>query len=220
MFRPNSGRRWLGGWLLIHFALICLIKSGQGLGADVWWLSHVALALGGAGLLLRSPGLVSAALIAVLLPHSIWLLDWTGGFLLGRFPLGVTAYLQGASAATWLATVHHFYLMPLLVTFALREQVFVARAYPFIWGLFGLLSLVGRFGLPPARNVNAAFAMVPSVDLPVVHWANGLSTWPFLLFLNAWMGLVMMLPAVCLFRRLVPEEPTLRVTADRSPSPT
>jgi len=207
---PVGGSRsaWIGGAVLIHFFLVCAIKLYQGIGADVCWMSHVALALTAAGLLAPSPLYVSAALVAVLIPHSFWLFDWAGGFLFGAFPLGITRYLEGADLATWAGTAHHFYLIPLLVGVTLRTRTFAREAFPFLLILFASLSIVSRFGLPEGRNVNSAFALIPMVDWRAVHTINALPTLPFLLFLNVWMGLVMMLPTHLAFSRLFPARST------------
>lgn len=196
----------LGALVSLHFLLVCAIKMQKGIGEDVCWLSHVALALTGAGLLTGSARFLSAALIGVLIPHSVWLFDCLGGLLFGRFPLGITAYLDGADAWTWVATAHHFYLIPVLSIVLARSRCFSSEGLPLVLALFAVLSLASRFVLAEARNVNSAFAMVPSVDLPIVHWVNDLSTLPFLVFLNAWMGLVMMWPATLLLKRWSPQD--------------
>ena len=116
----GRGGPWIGALVSLHFAIVCGIKLQKGIGGDVCWMSHLSLAFTGAGLILRSPPLLSAALIGVLVPHSVWLLDCFGWILFGSFPLGVTAYLESADARTWIATAHHFYLIPLLLFVVLR----------------------------------------------------------------------------------------------------
>ena len=83
-----------------------------------------------------------------------------------------------------------------------QSRAFVPGAFRVVAALFFFLSLASRFLLAESRNVNSAFALIPSVDLAFVRWLNDRPTVPFLLFLNAWTSLVMMWPAVLVMRRL------------------
>lgn len=197
---------WIGALVSLHFAIVCGIKLQQGIRADVCWMSHVSLAFTGAGLILRSRSLLSVALIGVLIPHAIWLLDCFGWVLLGSFPLGITGYLEDADARTWIATAHHFYLIPLLLFVVVRWRVFVPGAFPWVVLLFAVVSVYSRFVLPEARNVNSVFVLLPSVDLALVRRLNALPTVPFLVFLNLWVSLVMLWPTVRLMRRYAGNE--------------
>ena len=193
--------RVLGAILLLHFLVVCGIKWGQGGPAEILWMSHIALLLTGLGLCLRSPRLVATALVAVLIPHAIWLFDCGVGMTLGRFPLGICAYLESADWWTWIATLHHFYLVPLLLFLFARVRRVPREAFLAAVALFLYLTVVGRVCLPPMNNVNYAFLLLPGVDLPAVHWFNGLPRGLYLLALNAVMGGLVFLPTALLLKR-------------------
>jgi hypothetical protein len=204
--RGVSGRRHaiLGVLCLLQFALVCVIKTRTGLAPEILWLSHVSLLLAGGGLLLPSARLLDLALVAIFSLHSVWLLDFACGFALGVFPLAVTRYLQGGDPATWVATIHHFYLMPVLCWNFLRrarthaprgsclESWLAATAF-YLW-----LSCTSRWLGPPALNVNFAYGVLTAIGHPFLAWANGLPAQPYLLGLNAFVSLVFFLPPACL----------------------
>jgi len=64
-----------GAMLLRHLSLVCAVKVATDRHEQMWWMSHVALALAGMGLVLRSHIMVGLSLTCTLLPHAVWLAD-------------------------------------------------------------------------------------------------------------------------------------------------
>jgi len=193
--------RAIGALLLLHFAAVCIVKTAQLIPADVWWMSHIALALAGIGLLLASRLLIGAALTAVALPHVVWLLDFLVAQMTGVPLLGITQYLDDAGWQTWLATAHHFYLVPLLLLIACRhryrwESLLLAIV------LAVIATLISRAALPEARNVNWAFATMPDANVAVLEHLNRLPAASYLAILLIGQVLFIMLPTALLLRRL------------------
>lgn len=193
--------RWIGGLLLLQFAAVCLIKCARGIGEDIGWLSHVALLMTAVGLVFRRRLLVSAAFVCVLVPHTVWLADFAGWLLTGTFPMQIAGYLADGDIWTWLATLHHFYLLPLLLMLFVRDRWFPQEAFPLSVAVFVYLSLVSRIALPPGSNVNYAFSVELGVANPLALWMNDLPEYAYLLALNGMMTALAFLPAAVLLRR-------------------
>ena len=202
MIPALRARVWpfVGATLAIHFGLVCWIKGRSSSPEEIWWLSHFSLGVTSAALLTRSARLASVALVLILIPHALWLIDCAGLYALGRSPMGITAYLRDADAWGWVGTAHHFYLIPLLAFVLRSERAFTLRALPMAAGLLVLLTIVSRVGLPPASNVNYAFAVLPGVQLGPVVWCNGLPAPLYLLVINAWVVVTMFLPSSLVLR--------------------
>ncbi|GMU22956.1 MAG: hypothetical protein AMXMBFR13_30400 [Phycisphaerae bacterium] len=205
---PPSGKRvlggrlhmWIGAALLCHFAGLCTIKLAFGITHEIWWMSHLALLLGGAGLLLRSVPVVATALTAILMPHIIWLVDCVGWLASGEFPLGMTCYLANANIWTWIGTMHHFYLGPLLAWAVLRHGQYPARALANAVIIYLYLVIGCRALLSPAANVNFSYGLPGQFDWPAVHWVNRLPGAVYLLVVTAFMSLAMFLPTALTLR--------------------
>ena len=205
----STFERCIGIGFLLHFACIAIIKTSLGSNEDIWWLSHVALALAGVGYLLQSRRLIHASLIAIFLPHLMWLFDFAVGYATNSFPLRITTYLADATYFQWMATLHHFYLLPiLLLTWSIdRKRGRLNRVGVSLESLilaivlFALLTIVSRFGLLPGSNVNSAFALLPSVSTPWVRATDQLGTTSYLLLLNVIATMLFFLPAYILLSR-------------------
>ena len=184
------------GWLLFgQLAVVCVVKLSRDIGSDLAWISHVALLLAAIGLTVRSPLMLTTALTCVLVPHAMWLLDFAGWMAIGTFPLGVCGYLADADVWTWSATLHHFYLMPLLLFCFARERRVPPTTLPLAVAIFVSLGLLGRTVLSPARNVNYAWSLLPTVDHPALSWFNALPNSVYLPLLTAMVTGLCFLPA-------------------------
>ncbi len=203
------GRIWpfIGAALLLNFAVVASICMRLGVHEQIWWMSHVALVLGGTGLLLRSPLLTAAALTGVLVPHAIWLTDYLGGTFFGVHPLGVTCYMDDAGPLTWAKTLHHFYLVPVLLAAIARHEQYPAALVPTVLILFVVLAVVSRLLLPAASNVNSAFQFLPMVRSSSIVWTNHLPAVNYVVVMNAGALLVFIMPADMLIRRLTGASP-------------
>ena len=194
-------QQWIGAALLAHFAIVLSIKLHKGLGAEIWWISHAALLIAGVGLAARSSLLVSTALTSILVFHLVWLLDFGTWLYSGVFPLKITGYLADADCLTWIATLHHFYLVPLLIAVFLCDRQYPREALLASLAVFLYLTVVSGFALSPAANVNFAFAVLPGFEQPFIEWINGLSRTAYLLALNGTASGLIFLPTALVLRR-------------------
>ena len=191
----------LGAAMLAHVGFLVAIKLGQGLNHELWWLSHIGLAVAAGGLLLRSHALRNAALIALLWPHGIWLFDSAIGLLTQRFPLGLTGYLATADATTWIATAHHFYLLPVLVLLFARERRFSWDSLVIAAALLIVLTVSSRAALPATMNINMSHRLLANVEAPLIRWTDTLSGSAYLALINTWVILLFFLPAAMVLHR-------------------
>lgn len=182
--RGCRAHRALGLLCLLHFAFVCALKAERGINEEVFFVCHMTLGLAGAALLLHSTELISSCLTLMLVPSAVWLFDALCGTLFNAFPLGITDYLAHADALTLLGTAHHIYLAPLLFIALDNGRAYLARSTVPALALFAVLSIVSRLALPPASNVNSAFALLPRLDTPLVRWTDGLGGTSYLLLLN------------------------------------
>lgn len=196
--KPRVGGRtgrWIGAVLLAQFVLVGLIKHHQGVTVEVLWMSHAGLLLGALGFLRGSLILIGTALVGTLLLHSVWLFDCLAWVATGRFPLNVTAYLATAPALSWVATSHHFYLVPLLAVTVIRAGRLPPESLPGAIALYFVLTIAGRALASPALNVNFAYGVLSNIRM---SWLDALNLLPgpaYLLILNLGVTALFFLPA-------------------------
>jgi hypothetical protein len=200
--RPaRNAARVVGAVLLVHLALVAAIKFEIGQPADLLWMSHVGLATTAIGFFAGKPVLVTAAFIELLALHSLWLYDCVSWMITGSFPMGLATYLDNAGAWVWIATAHHFFLLPLLLIVVRSRPQRPIEALLVSIATYLVLTCVCRALTPPALNINYAFGVRISWEHWFWNWANRISNGPYyLLGLNAFVGLVMFLPAYALVR--------------------
>lgn len=194
--------RSIGVLLLVQFAAVCIIKIHLGIAHEILWMSHVGLLLAGLGLALQSSVLIGTSFICVLVLHGLWLTDCVVWLIRGRHPLGITNYLDDAATLVWLATLHHFYLAPLLLLVVRRLKTWPKEAMLAAIALYLALTVISRGWLPPAANVNYAFGVLTSLDNAFLDWANRQPGWLYMLGLNAFVVVFMFWPAQVLGRTL------------------
>lgn len=188
--------------MLTHAALLCALKVSLSVPGEMFWISHVALAIGGLGLVLGSRDLVGVAFVAVAGLHTLWLVDLAAGLATGRFPLGMTAYVLTADWKVLLGTSHHFYLAPMLGWRAAKRGGYSRGAFAGAAGLLIFLTGVSRAVMPPSLNVNFAHAVLPESESPLFVWFNALPWWAYLCIHAAvYMG-VFLAPGAVLLRVL------------------
>ncbi|MBL8900566.1 MAG: hypothetical protein JNM84_23245 [Planctomycetes bacterium] len=171
------------------------------------WLSHLSLLLASFGFAMGGATLLGGTLVGIFVFHALWCVDALGWLATGRFPMGVTYYLERATAAQWLATIHHFFLFPLLAAVLLRARAFRWAAWPMACVLFALAVTLARWITPATANVNGAFAPPPGVEgsfldplLRAILEATsgwGANAWPAVMVLCC--GLGNFLPVTLLF---------------------
>lgn len=199
--RPLLDRLCIGCGLLmlLHFAYAAWVKHQTGMTAELMWWSYVSLALGSLGLMVRSVSLLAVVFAGLLVPHGIWLIDAISGMTTGTYPLRTAGYLAHATTAQWIATAHHFYMLPVI---GLLMPLLARRVHPqrlptgksLVISCMAImigLTVVSRIMLPPVLNVNFAFAVFPRMDEPMVHAINSLAMVPYLFVLNLlWLAMV------------------------------
>lgn len=200
--RPDDDKeRLLGAMMLAHFAVVCGIKIARSVPEEIWWISHISLAIAGGGLLAGSPLLRASALTNVFVLHSVWIVDCVIGLIFNVFPIGVANYMREADTWVWLGTVHHFYLLPVLLALQIRDRAYPVIALGLSAALFCFLTITSHFGLPPQSNVNYAFVIRFVPRNPIVIWANTLPPAGYLLALNVFVSVCIFFPTAVLFRR-------------------
>lgn len=191
--------RWIGAVMLLHFAVVFGVKVAFDISGEILWMSHVSLLLAGLGLLLQTPLLVTTALTTSFVLHSFWLIDALWWMAFGTFPMGITTYLETAGLWTWVATSHHFYLVPLLLIIVARLRKFPPETLLASVAVFLILTILSRF-LDPARNINYAFGVKTTLDSAFLNWANRLPGGIYLPGLNAFVSALMFVPVTMLMR--------------------
>jgi hypothetical protein len=186
--------RWVGGLLLVHFIIVVWAKTALGRPQELAWISHVGLLMTALGFLLRADLLIAGAFVGLAGLHGIWLFDAAGGLLGGRFPLGATRYLATAGPLEWLSTLHHFYLLPLLTITVYRRRCCPPAAYLVALTLFVYLSVLSRAFFAPADNINYAFGVEVHVAREFLARVHRQPGWFYLLSLNAFVAIVLLLP--------------------------
>ena len=196
--RPGSVTRCLrsaGLWLLGQYCVVVWWKVSSGCVGDLLWVSHVSLVMAGLGCLVGRAVFREAAFVLILVPHSIWLLDFLGWVVGGGAVLGLTDWLAHEGWLGWVATSHHFYLSGLLLGLVWlsggweRMSLWVAVA------AFLSLTVCARGMTEPADNVNWAWGVAPGIHGGVVGWVNRLAGEIYLLALNLGAFALAFLPA-------------------------
>lgn len=188
-------QRFIGFVLAAQWVLTCILKFIEGQPVELAWLCHVTLLLAAMGLILNRPLLIHAALIAVLGPHSLWLMDLTGSVILGYSPFGITGYLEGMPWWVWLGTAHHLYLMPILLWIVLRSDDPPRGAIWLASVLYLYLTVFSHAFLPATDNVNYAHGLFGAIDFGLLNNLNRLPGAPYLLLLNVGTTAVFFAPA-------------------------
>lgn len=197
-----SPQRLFGVILAGQCALTCTLKLAQGKPVELAWLCHVTLLLAAVGLLLNRRLLVHTALIAVLGPHTLWLMDLFVSLLIGYSPFGITGYLDGEPWWVWLSTAHHFYLMPMLIWIVMRDRVRPRGALWLASALYLYLTLLSHAFLPASDNVNYAHGLFGAVNFGLLNHINRLPGTAYLLLLNIGTTAVFFAPAAWLVLKL------------------
>lgn len=174
---PERALRAVGVALAADYVLVAVVKFCQGAAVELLWISHVALLVACLGLILRIALLPAMAFVMILVPHTFWLAD-LGLRRAGLASFGLTDYLESASIGTWLGTLHHFFLLPILI-FVLRRWIAcnsVRRAEALLGAIaaYAFLMVICRAVTPSFLNINFSYGVLPGVDWSFLSWLNGL----------------------------------------------
>ncbi|MBK9384893.1 MAG: hypothetical protein IPN34_08770 [Planctomycetes bacterium] len=159
LYRPR-----LGAVLALYYLYVAGVWLASDRPEEGLWLSHLSLLLAGFGYATGFATLLGGTLVGIFLFHALWCVDAVVWLATGVFPVGITYYLESATAAQWLATIHHFFLFPLLAATLLRARAFRRAAWPMACLLFALAVSLARVLTPAAANVNGAFEPPPGIE--------------------------------------------------------
>jgi hypothetical protein len=218
--RPRLGAALATAYVYVAAVWLASARPEEGL-----WLSHLSLLLAGIGFATGSAALLGGTLVGIFVFHSLWCFDAVVWLLAGRFPMGITYYLEGATVAQWLATLHHFFLFPLLAQALLRTRAFGRSAWPMACALFALAVALSRALTPEAANVNGAFAPPPGIAgsfldpllRAVLDLTQGWGPWSWPAVMVACCAFGNFLPVALLFRLLQSALPAVEPRGTPSP---
>ncbi len=190
--------RAVGVILAAHFAFACSVKMHSGTPWQLLWFCHVSLALAAVGFLVKSNLLKATALTNVLVVHSLWSVDFVAGYTFGTFPFSFSEYVRGTDLTNWLVSIHHLYLLPLLLWSFWQERRYPYEAWLISATLFVLVMLASRSLVSPVENINYAYYVPDSVRLIGLSSLNELHGDIYLLGLHAVANVAAFLPAAVL----------------------
>jgi len=178
----------LGASLLLALGLLARAKLVAGVGPELLWACHVASALGGVGLLLRSRRLVALA-------------------FLFHVAVGAPAYALEVAASrttTWESALLH--LLTPAATWVVARHGLPRRTWLAAWGLYLALLPLSFLTTPPGPNVNLAHGLwSPLFGAPGAAWVSWLVN-------GAAVGLALYLASRALRRWLPAAAPTVTPT--------
>jgi MSHA pilin protein MshA len=205
MMRAQAWRA-AGLALASHWCAIAWHKWSLGVEGQLLWMSHAALALGAAGLLLGSAPIIGSSFVAIAGLHALWMFDALAWLLTGTFPLGITSFIADMDAAAAFGTSHHVYLAPLMGAWLWSHRAAPKESLPAAIIFFAALALASRFALPPDMNINWCRAAWKGSDSMFWQWVNHQSPALYLLMLVATVFGVFMAPAALLMRAMARSE--------------
>ncbi|MFB3905744.1 MAG: hypothetical protein ACE15E_20035 [Acidobacteriota bacterium] len=185
----------LGGLLVAHFVYVAVRGVATGHPENCFWLSHLATLVGGIGILLASPLLVSVALVCLLEGHLVWVSDVVSKWVIGYRWLGITSYLDRATWADWLQTVNHFITVPALLFVAVTRTGVRRGAWRGAALLYGFLLIISATLLPAQPNINSAYRLWEGLDETPLARLNALPVPLYLLALTVLNTLISFWPS-------------------------
>jgi hypothetical protein len=160
------------------------------------WFSDVALLTSVPALWLESPLLASTQAVGVLVPESLWLLDFGAGIVVGRYPIGLASYMADRRIPRFVRalSLFHLWLTPVLVLIVSRAG-YDRRAFTYQTLITWAILLASWRLTKPEDNVNWVYSRPAQIRSPR-------SRAGFVLFLMGALPLVFGLPAHLLLKRL------------------
>lgn len=174
------------------------------------WFSDVALLGSVPALWLESPLLASTYAVGVLIPETIWLVDFGTGLLRGRTPIGLASYMFDRRIPRFIRglSLFHVWLTPVLLLIVSRRG-YHRRAFAYAAVLTGVLLLASWRLTNPKENVNWVYSWREQIRSP--HARAG-----YVLFLMAAMPLLLQWPVHLLLTRVFPPPEPPWISASRS----
>jgi hypothetical protein len=163
------------------------------------WFSDVALLTSVPALWLESRVLSSTQAAAVLVPESVWAVDYASGLLNGKTPVGLATYMFDGRIPAFVRSLSlfHLWLTPLLVSVVARRG-YDARAFRYQTFITWAILLASWRMTDPRENVNWVHSRPDVIRTPTARAA-------FVVGLAAAIPLGFILPAHLLLKRLFGE---------------
>jgi hypothetical protein len=123
------------------------------------WFSDVALLTSVPALWLESSLLASTQAVAVLVPETVWLVDFASGVLTRRTPIGLASYMFDRRLSRFVRalSLFHLWLTPLLV-FVVSRVGYDRRALKYQTGATVAILLASWRLTKPEDNVNWVYS--------------------------------------------------------------
>lgn len=131
------------------------------------WLCNLSVVLAGIGLLLESKNLIVALLCPLFLTQSVLLVDLVTRALIGHDLLGLTEelYQPGIRLYEFAFSMHHLFLLPLLIFAAFLLENKKSTAGRWVLGLSLVILPLSYFIFPPEQNINCMHApCIPDLE--------------------------------------------------------
>ena len=164
---------------------------------NVLWFSDIALLTSVPTLWFESSLLASTQAVAVVVPESMWLVDFASGVLSRRTPIGLASYMFDPRLSRFVRglSLFHLWLTPLLV-FVISRVGYDRRALKYQTGATAAILLASWRLTKPEENVNWVYSR-REIRTPVARAA-------FVGCLMIAIPLLCHVPAHWLLRRLFP----------------
>lgn len=159
------------------------------------WFSDVALLTSVPALWLESPLLASTQVVGVLVPESLWLVDFGAGIIVKKYPFGLASYMSDRRIPRFVRalSLFHLWLTPVLVLIVARAG-YDRRAFRYQTLITWAILLASWRLTTPEENVNWVYSWPGRIR------SRGARA-GFVLLLMAALPLVFHLPAHRLLKR-------------------
>ena len=161
-----------GYLILLYYLSAIIVRIILEIPYDVLWLSHATLPLLALGFILKNKLLTTTAGIILLIPHSLWFIDY---FLrLVTLPnIGLTDYLAYTHPLAYATTIHHL-ITPILIIWAFYVLGIHKRAWMLAISFFLFITTIALLFTPSELNINCAYEMCHALQeflpTPPLYW--------------------------------------------------
>lgn len=196
--RLPASRRIPRGLKAAHTAFVAVLvptyarQYGPG---NFLWFSDVALLASAPALWFELPLLASTQAAGVLVPESLWLVDFGSGMVAGRYPIGLASYMSDRRIPRFVRalSLFHLWLTPVLVLIVSRAG-YDRRAFRYQTLITWVILLASWRLTKPEDNVNWVYSRPEQIRSPAARAG-------FVLLLMAALPVVFQLPAHLLLKR-------------------
>jgi hypothetical protein len=170
--------------------------------ANFLWFSDVALLTSLPALWVESSALASTQAVGVLVPESLWLVDFGAGLIFRRYPIGLASYMVDLRIPPFVRALllFHLWLIPVLVLIVSRAG-YDRRAFRYQTLVTWAILLASWRLTKPEDNVNWVYSWRNRIRSPRARAG-------FVLLLMAALPVLFHLPAHLLLKRLFPRPKT------------